>query len=200
LCPNLPPLLHLLFLLVILIIGKELLYGLPLEQLLALSQLRLIFILPVALRIGHVEVVAVTRLVGRHQRLVAQEVPLDVAKPRVVLHFLRAVVPQTLHRLPLKQQVDEVHGLRGPTCGHLVLANLDLSGQDVVSDLLAPSAIVGPSTEHALVGYNADGVVVDTHAMVLFAHDLGSHVPRGATRLILVVLGPYAGNAEISNF
>lgn len=118
----------------------------------------------------------------------------------MAFYFLGSIVAQALEGLPLDELVDEVGRFIGPAWGHLVLANRNLSGEDVVPDLFSASTVVGSSSEHALVSNYANGVVVDADAVVLFAHYFRRHVARGSTRFIFVVLRPNPGYAEIGDF
>jgi hypothetical protein len=55
------------------------------------------------------------------------------------------------------------------------------------------------SAHHALVADDSDGEVVDSHSMVLSAHDLWGHVPGSPTRLLRVFGVPDPRYAEVGH-
>ena len=75
--------------------------------------------------------------------------------------------------------------------------DLDLFRKDMVTNLLPVLAMVRSLAEHTLIGDDSHGEVVDSHTVVLAAHDLGSHI-AGRARCVLGVLGvPQASNTQI---
>ena len=112
---------------------------------------------------------------------------------------LRALFAESIAWLMLNQPVDEISSLEGPAVGDLVLVNLDLLREDVVSDLLTVFAMVRPLAEHALIGNDTHGEVVNCHTMILSAHNLRRHIP-GRSRSVFGVLGiPATSNTQISH-
>ena len=54
--------------------------------------------------------------------------------------------------------------------------NLDLLRQDLVTNFLTILPMVWAFAEHALVGNDSHGEVINSNAMILTAHDLRGHV------------------------
>ena len=132
--------------------------------------------------------------------MITQQVPLNVHQPWVVFYFLRPIISQTFHWLPLYKLIYEICCFIAPSWRHFVRAYLNLSGQNIVPDLLSPPAIIRPPAKHALISYDAYSIVINAHTMILLAHHFWSHIPRGARSLVFVILGPYSCNAEICYF
>jgi hypothetical protein len=73
--------------------------------------------------------------------------PVEVSQPRVVLDFKGAIQTQSVQGFPLNHLkalltdkpyfVDEVSCFQGPSPWYFISLDLDLFGQDVVSDLLS---------------------------------------------------------------
>ena len=74
----------------------------------------LVFILPITLGIGHIEIVKLTWLVRGAQSLVLELYPVDVAEPWMIFNFLGPIISQTVHGLPLNQLIDEVSRVLTP--------------------------------------------------------------------------------------
>lgn len=98
-----------------------------------------------------------------------------------------ALFTQSIARFALNQPIDEVSRLDGPSPRDFVRVDLDLLGENVVTDLLPVLAMVGSFAKHAFVSYHAHGEVIDCNAVILSAHNLGCHVSR-CPRSVLGIL------------
>lgn len=68
-----------------------------------------------------------------------------------MLHDLvRPIVPQPIFGFSLDTLVYEVHALLGPAHGQLAFFDLDLSGENLVPDLLSAVSSVRPESHHTL--------------------------------------------------
>ncbi len=129
----------------------------------------------------------------------SQRVPVEVVEPRVRLQLSCTVlVADTVYRLALQTLVDKVCGFLVPTVRNIVVTDLNLSTEDLISDILSCPALVGSLAHHALIGDNTDGEVVCCQAMVLTTHDFRSHIAWRATRLARVIRREDPGHAKIS--
>ncbi len=178
---------------------EERLHGVPAQQQHILLELLVLLVFPVFVDVFLVEVVFLRRDEGRLDFLFIEILPGVVAQPRVVLHLGGPVQAEAVYRFALDHLVDEVGRLDAPAARHLVALDLDLLGEDVVSDLLARLAHVGPPTEHALEGDHADREVVHSHPVVLTAHNFGCHVARRPRGVLGVVGSPLAGDPKVRN-
>jgi len=131
--------------------------------------------------------------------LVSQVVPGEVSQPRMLLHFFGAVRTQPILRLPLDHSVDEVGGLGGPASWNVFVLDLNLLGEDVVSDLLSRLADIRTPTEHAFEGHDADSEKVYRSGVVLATHHLRGHVAWRARCILCVVLAPDASDTKVSD-
>ena len=143
-------------------------------------ELGVLQVLPLLVYVFLVEVVFSRRHKGRTHPIFVQVLPWEVAQPRVVFHFFGSVVAKAVLGFSLYHFVDEVGRLDGPTAGHFALLDLNLLLEDVVSDLLARLAHVGPPPIHALVSHHAHRKVVHRGRVVLPTHHLRRHVLHGA--------------------
>ena len=110
-----------------------------------------------------------------------------------------ALLPETVTRLPLDQSVDKISSICRPVLRNFVLMDFDLFRKDMVTNLLPVLAMVRPLAEHTLIRNDSHCEVVDSHAVILAAHDLGSHI-AGRARCVLGVLGvPQASNTQIGH-
>jgi len=117
----------------------------------------------------------------------------------VLLENLGAFFTKTIARFTLQELVDEVSGISRPAIRDVVLLDPDLLGQNVITNLFSVLATVRALPKHALVCYNAHGKVVDCYAVVLSAHNLGSHI-AWCTGCIFRIFGiPKPCNAQISH-
>ena len=69
----------------------------------------------------------------------------------------------------------------------------------MVTDLFAISAVVGTLPEHALVGNDSHGEVVDRDSVILTTHHFRCHVTRSTRGILRVLRVPKSGNSQISN-
>lgn len=77
---------------------------------------------------------------------VPQILPREIFQPGVILDLVGPVQAEAVRRLPLNHLVDEVCGLDGPALRDLVPLDLDLFGQNVISNLLSTLADIGSLT------------------------------------------------------
>ena len=117
----------------------------------------------------------------------------------MALDVFGPVEAETIERFALDELVDEVGGLDRPAVRNVFSADLDLTSQDLLLDLEPVAAVIRSAPKHALVTNDADGKVVDSHAMGLSAHHLGRHVPRRAGSILLVLGVPLSHNAEVGD-
>jgi hypothetical protein len=75
----------------------------------------------------------------------------------------------------LDQLIHKVGGFKTPSWGHLVLSDLDLLGENVISDLLSCFAYIGALAVHAFIPDDAHCEVINSDSMILPAHDFGSY-------------------------
>ena len=117
-----------------------------------------------------------------------QSTPIKVIEPGVRLKLLRAsIVANSVNRFSLQTLVNEVSCFFVPPLGDTILLYLHLATENLVSDIFARAAFVGPLTHHALVSDHAHSEIVSSQAMVLPAHHFWGHVawrPTGFTRVI----------------
>lgn len=159
-----------------------------------------VLVLPLAVRVDGVKVVFVRRGERTLHAHVEQVVPGEITQPRMVLNVLRTVQTKSVQRLSLNQSIDEVSSLNAPALRNFGALDLDLLGQNMLSDFSPVSAGVRSASEHAFVAYDAHGEVVDSHAMRLLAHDLGCHVAWSSRGVLGVVRVPNSCNSQISDF
>jgi hypothetical protein len=155
-------------------------------------------VLPFGVGVLGVEVVLAF---GRDERswllLLIEFLPVIVFEPLMVLEVLRSIESQSVRWLALNELVNEVSRLGAPASGDLLPFDLDLLGENVIPDLFAVFPDVRALAEHALVGNNAHCEVVNSDAVVLTAHHLGSHVARSAWRVLRVFRVPDTRNAQV---
>lgn len=78
-----------------------------------------------------------------------------------------------------------------------MLLDLDLFGQNMVSDFFAVAAQVGSPSEHAFVADHSEREVVHGDSVVLPAHHLRSHVAGSARGILGVVRVPHSRDSEV---
>ena len=116
----------------------------------------------------------------------------------MLFELLRAIlVANPIGSFPLQALVHEVGRLLVPTRGYIRLLDRNLAEKYLISNILARSALIGPFAHHTLVSDDAHRKVIRSQPMVLPAHHLGCHVPRGTTCFGGVVRGEDASDAEI---
>lgn len=72
--------------------------------------------------------------------------------------------------------IDKINGLQTPALRDVLLFYLNLFRHDLVPDFLATLSNIGPSRHHALINDDAQRIVVHSHSMIMFTHDLGGCV------------------------
>ena len=98
--------------------------------------------------------------------------------------------------------VDEISCLKAPAFGDLVFPYLSLFRQNGISYFSSAFTLVRSAAKHALPGNDTDCKIISRDTVVVFAHDLRSHVSWSSTGLVTVidVGNPFAGNTEIGKF
>jgi hypothetical protein len=94
----------------------------------------------------------------------------------MLFNFRWPVQSQTISWFSLQKFVDEICSFKRPTFGEFVSLNLNLFGENHVSDLLARPANIRTSPEHELVPDYANSKIIDCLGVVLTAHDFWSHI------------------------
>ena len=107
------------------------------------------------------------------------------------------LVAYTVHGLALEALVDEVGCFFVPTIWNVIVSDLNLATENLISNVFSRAALVGPLTHHALVGDDTDSKIVCSQPVVLSTHDLGGHVSWRATCLTCVIGGQNPSNTEI---
>ena len=92
-------------------------------------------------------------------------------------------VAYSVHRLTLQTFVDEVGGFLIPAIRNVILLDLYLAAQDLVTDIFASAPLVRSFAHHALISNDAHSEVVCSQAVILPAHHFGCHVARSSTSL-----------------
>lgn len=157
-------------------------------------------VFPLAVRVLSVKIIFLSwRHKGTSPLLLQELVPVKVLEPNVFLDLFGTVQAQARGRLPLDELVDKISGFPAPPVGNILLLDLHLLGQDVVTDLLPVLPLVGTLTEHALVSDDTHREVVNRDAVVLPAHDLRGHVAGRTAGVLSVLWVPNAGNTQISD-
>ena len=111
-------------------------------------------------------------------------VPRVILKPRMRLDLFRPIQPQSIYRLSLERFINKIRRLQTPSLGHLMPFDLNLLRQNMVSDLLPRFSQVRPLAKHHLIAEHPNSEVVNGYSMVLSAHHLRGHIPRGATGIL----------------
>ena len=179
------------------------------EQLLNARSFKFRLVLPHCFRVGvlpltvSVLCVKVVLSTGWDERcgdlFIIESVPVETSEPLVVFEDLWTFFAESVTGLSLDEAIDEISCLVAPVPWDFGFSDLDLLRENVVSDLLPVLSVVRTFAEHALIGNDAHGEVVDRDAVVLTAHDLGSHV-TWSSRCVFRVLGvPESCNTEISD-
>jgi hypothetical protein len=55
----------------------------------------------------------------------------------MVFDFINSIVPQSAFLVPFEQSVDEINALWTPVCRQVLVGDLGLMGQNLVSDLFS---------------------------------------------------------------
>ena len=117
----------------------------------------------------------------------------------MLLDLGRPVQAESIPGLPLQAFIYEIGGLQGPALRQLVSLDLDLLGEDHVSDFFAAATDVGSATEHELVADDSNSEVVDRVAVILAAHHFGRHVSGCARRVAVVFGAKNFGDSHVSD-
>lgn len=112
----------------------------------------------------------------------------------MVFNLLWPIEAETVDGLALDQTVNEVRSFKRPAWRHLVLANLNLLRQDVVSDLFTRFSNIRSLPIHALIPDHAHCEVIDSNSMILPAHDLWCHVSWCSRGIFGIVRVPHSGD------
>jgi hypothetical protein len=120
-------------------------------------------------------------------------------EPWMALDFRRSVVSKPVLGLSLYHFIDEIRSLNRPPTRHFPLLDLDLLGQNMVSNLLSRFTNVRSASEHALISHNSHSEVVDTGCVIDPTHNLGSHVAWRSRRILSVFRPPDSCNTEVSD-
>ena len=145
------------------------------------------------------EVVFIWRNEWRRHRLVIEAFPVEVLQPRLSFYFIHSEVAESFDAFPHDKFVNEVSSLKRPSCRDVLLSNLNLFLQNLVSDLLPSLPHVGSFTHHALIGDDSECVIVYSECMVLFAKHFRGHVAWSSARLLGVLIFEIPSDAEICN-
>lgn len=94
----------------------------------------------------------------------------------MILDLLRAVQSQPVYWLSLYKFINEVCCFKTPTRRHLVLSNLYLFRQNVISDFFPSLSDVRAFSIHALVSNDTHSKVINSDSMVLSAHHLRCYI------------------------
>ena len=111
-----------------------------------LLEFLIFLVLPVLINVLLIKVVLFWRNKRRLNLPVPQILPREIFQPGVILDLVGPVQAEAVRRLPLNHLVDEVCGLDGPALRDLVPLDLDLFGQNVISNLLPTLADIGSLT------------------------------------------------------
>lgn len=75
--------------------------------------------------------------------------------------------------------------------------NLNLLGENMVSDLLSILTNIGSSPKHALIPYHTHCKIINCNTMVLPAHHLWSHVSWCSRCILCILRIPYSCNSKV---
>ena len=114
------------------------------------------------------------------------------------LEHLWALFAQAVTWFALDKPIDEISRLVRPSLWDFIRVDLDLLGQDVISDLFSVLTMVGTLAKHALICNNTHGKVVDSNSMILSAHDFWGHIARCPGCILRVLWVPKTSNTKIS--
>ena len=111
-----------------------------------LLEFLIFLVLPVLIDVLLIKVVLFRWNKRRLYLPVPQILPREIFQPRVILDLVGPVQAEAIRRLPLNHLVDEICSLDGPALRDLVPLDLDLFGQDVISNFLPTLADIGSLT------------------------------------------------------
>ena len=125
--------------------------------------------------------------------------PVKSGEPGVFLDHVGSFPAKTTRRLPLNKLVNEIGGLDAPASRNFVLPNHNLPRQNVVSDFFAVPPLVRSASVATLVRDYSHSKIIDCNAVILPAHNFGSHIARRARGVLRIFRIPKTGDAEISH-
>jgi hypothetical protein len=185
---------------VVIVVAIELcLDGVTAQVLTPFDEVRVIKILPLLADVLLIVIVVRGRDERRPELLLVEVLPREVGEPRMTFDFVAAVVAESVLRLSLDHLVDEVRGLYAPPDRNFLLLDLDLLRQDIVSDVFSRLSNIRPFAVHALISHNSHSKIVHGERVILPTHDLRSHVPGRAGRVLRVLLSPISCDSEIGD-
>ena len=117
----------------------------------------------------------------------------------MILDVLRPIETESVQWLALNQTIDEIGGLDGPAGRDVSFADLNLTGQDVLSDLPPVASGVRSAAKHTLEPNDAHGEVVNSHSVRLATHHLRRHVAWRTRSVFLVFWVPNTSDAQVSD-
>lgn len=100
--------------------------------------------------------------------------------------------------LPLEKSIDEIGGLQRPIIRNLMLLDLYLPRQHLLTDLFARTAVKGPSSKHQLMRDDSHSKVISRVRVILPAKDLRRHVSRRPTCVSIIISTKGPSNPKIS--
>lgn len=110
--------------------------------------------------------------------------PVEALEPVVILEFAYSFKEtQSVLGLPTDEFVDEVSSLNGPVERNFLGLNLNLLGQDVISDLVLVGAVVRSASEHHFKYNHSQSKEVSCRPVGHPAHSLRGHVAGSPTAL-----------------
>ena len=174
--------------LVVVVCFEELLNAVPAELGLALTHslriLPLLIVDMIRIKVVYMNVRDVRRLHSSR----GQSVPIEVREPWVLLQFFDSLsVAYALSWTPLQALIDKIRCFFVPAVRDGILLDLNLTYEDLVTDIFSCPTLVWSLAHHALIRNNTYCEVVSSHTMVLTAHDLRCHVAWCPARLARVV-------------
>jgi hypothetical protein len=113
--------------------------------------------------------------------------------------LLDACVAQSLLGLAVEQPVDEISCFQRPVLGNLLLSNLWLPGEHLLSDFLARAPPEGSTPQHQFVRDDAHCKVVCGESMILSAKHLWRHVSWSSTRISAVINPERSCHSQVSD-
>lgn len=186
--------------LVMVVAVEQLLDAWPFEFRLVLLHRFGVGVLPLAVGVLCVEVVFSSGWnEGSWDLFIIESVPVEATEPLVVFEDLGTFFAESVTGLSLNKAVNEISCLVAPVPRDFGFSDLDLLRENVVSDLFSVLSVVRTFAEHALVGNDAHGEVVDRDAVVLTAHDLGSHVAWSSRCVLRVLRVPESRDTQVSD-
>ena len=117
----------------------------------------------------------------------------------MIFNFKCTVNSKSVLRFPLDHLVYEVSSFNRPSSRYFPLLDLDLLGENVVSNFLSRLPNIGSPSVHALISHHAHSKVVYCSGVILSTHYLWGHVPRCSRSVLCVLWPPNSSNTEVSD-